>query len=57
MNWKDSAKIVQKLLHDMFEDENGPPLAEQARFFSSICKDCADYAEEIRSLLDGIDGN
>lgn len=52
MNWKDSSKIVQKLLHDVFEDENGPPSTEQIRFFRDISRDCDGYATEINALLD-----
>ena len=49
LNWKDSARIVSNLLHGMFEDEDGPTLVEQARFFSDISRDCDGYATEIRA--------
>lgn len=53
MNWKDSARIVEKLLHDMFEDEDGPTLRERARWFRDISRDCDGYSTEINELLDG----
>ena len=57
MTWRDSAKIVQKLLYDMFEDEDGPSLAEQTRFFRDISRDCDGYATEINALLDDTAGS
>ena len=49
--WEDTARIVRSLLCSMYEDENGPPLSEQIRFFRDTSQACAVYADYISAIL------